>query len=516
MTISDTMTEDALERKRHYQIYLHKCREYCNLTEINIDLDLHNITWEKEECDFSKRNFKRINLSNCTFKGAVSFNNSKFESLILNSSVFQEELSAIEMIVKGESEIEKCIFKKGAIFERVKFCSTVSFKESTFSISSIFKDSFFRDTSIFTSCNFNDFTSFDRAYFNKLVNFDKVQFENAAYFQRVQFAGGVKFNDAKFNNISNFYFVQILLTGDFSNSTFMGGCIFNGAQSNSVLVFKNVIFYADAIFRGTLFDSEFESIYINDEKNQSGKWEEFANIRKLSPDEFMDVDFENAVIHKKFDFRNRKIKGKFNFNSVTFKEHAPEFHNVEFSQDTSFNNLHFPQPNGNEVNARAYRTLKLAFNKLQSTREEQQFFKLEMQEECYIESRGIHDTHPPKFIYKIFGFIADYGFNIKRPLLLQFIIFLIFAELYFCISGNKWQINFANTDWGLTLDLIKFNIGGIVPISLSENLFPSIAKLFGNDFRAGVVSILLIVEKLLSFILWFFMALALRNGFKMK
>jgi len=61
---------------------------------------------------------------------------------------------------------------------------------------------------------------------------------------------------------------------------------------------------------------------------------------------------------------------------------APKFHGCELHQDTSFEGAEFPKPTGSEEAARAYRTLKLAFSKQQAIREEQRFFRLEMEEEA--------------------------------------------------------------------------------------------------------------------------------------
>ena len=62
----------------------------------------------------------------------------------------------------------------------------------------------------------------------------------------------------------------------------------------------------------------------------------------------------------------------------------PLFHNAKLHQDTSFAGVVWPKARASDAAARAYRTLKLAFAQQQATRQEQLFFRKEMEVEALL------------------------------------------------------------------------------------------------------------------------------------
>jgi len=117
----------------------------------------------------------------------------------------------------------------------------------------------------------------------------------------------------------------------------------------------------------------------------------------------------------------------------------PKFQGCELHQDTSFEGAEFPKATGTEEAARAYRTLKLAFNKQQAVREEQRFFKLETEEEAtdhlkkatsafntFRITLGLNEF-TRWLLYRSYAVFSDYGFSALRPLLLWVISLIIFA-----------------------------------------------------------------------------------------
>ena len=428
-------------------------------------LSFDQIIFPENFCDFGNMNLENVEFVKCTFKGRAIFESAQFK----------------------DANFDDAIFENDAIFRHTKLLNA-SFKRATFHGNTIFIDA--QVTSIdFSEANFNAGIQYADIKSCAILKCNKATFRcNAAHqaisFSNIEILNGCFFSEAKFFNEVRFEKSMFSSNIYFDNADFFEKVSFNEATFKGSANFKKSKFYNDA--------------YFQIETASNG------------------MIFINSIFEKESVFVNTKFNNKTDFTGAIFKNKVPSFHGSELHGNTIFHKAQFPDPTGDIENSGAYRALKLAFNKLQATREEQLFFKLEMKEESLIASRGKHDTHPPKWIYKLYGGIAGYGFNLARPSLCLFVVFALFAALYFFIGINQWQISILSPDWVLTLNLIKFNIGGIVPIPLSDNLFPSIAKMFCNDFQAGVVSILLIVEKLLSFILWFFMALALRNGFKMK
>ena len=74
----------------------------------------------------------------------------------------------------------------------------------------------------------------------------------------------------------------------------------------------------------------------------------------------------------------------------------------------------------------AYRTLKLAFNKQQAVREEQRFFRLEMEEET------LRETGIKRWLFRAYKTFSDYGFSVTRPLKYGGLGVLVLTLLYGC------------------------------------------------------------------------------------
>ncbi|MDC7703833.1 hypothetical protein [Vogesella indigofera] len=191
---------------------------------------------------------------------------------------------------------------------------------------------------------------------------------------------------------------------------------------------------------------------------------------------------------------------------------VPEFHGCELHQDTTFDGAKFPPASGNDEAARAYRTLKLAFNKQLALREEQRFFKLEMEEEA-LREQGL--KHWLFWAYKHF---SDYGFSVWLPLRWALCVSALMAMLYGVLSvlGNCLLADVATCHFApqwLTFSLLQT----LPAPGMDKMAMVAADKFLPDDGWWGLgVSVLVIFHKAVVIAALFLVGLALRNLFRLK
>jgi uncharacterized protein YjbI with pentapeptide repeats len=359
------------------------------------------------------------------------------------------------------------------------------------------------------SIDFSGFEFGDCAYFigtklSEEANFTGANFGREAYFFGAQFGSRTNFEYAQFGDMASF---EGALLGNVAN--------FNGAQFGHQASFDGAQFGPRASFEGTQFDSfasfsarSWEMIawvygdLINEAQN-------LAKERDQSPRSFQSITFKNAVFSGSIDFENRDFSSTTDFSGARFGQ-APTFHGTKLHQDTTFDDAIFPSAKrGNDSASRAYRTLKLAFAQQQAIREEQRFFKLEMEEEA------ARETGWRRWLYRAYRELSDFGFSLSRPTWLLLATSFIAALLYAWQAGLTFSLN--NTH---TAALVQFSIASAIP-GLEKLAEPAAIRLFG-EVSKGVAAyglptvITLLAHKAISLLALFLIGLALRNLFKMK
>ncbi len=291
---------------------------------------------------------------------------------------------------------------------------------------------------------------------------------------------------------------------------------FNGACFPPRTKFRDITFKKGANFVG----GEINKL-INTQNEKS-----LVHDKTLAPNVFQEITFLGCKFEGEVNFSNRIFKNTCIFgvssnesliiSKTTFAK-APKFHNCELHQDTSFDGAEFPEATGNEESARAYRTLKLAFNKMQAVREEQRFFKLELAEEAKASS-GLY-----KFLYHSYYALSNFGFSVSKPLwwCLFSIIFFFFSysiALHFahCNSGLDCHIR---TNWlSFNTIVLKFSLINALPLPGIEKIVDlKDCNLYASSGPIGwVITGLIFIQKLFSLVLLFLIGLALKNLFKFK
>jgi hypothetical protein len=198
---------------------------------------------------------------------------------------------------------------------------------------------------------------------------------------------------------------------------------------------------------------------------------------------------------------------------ITTFSAPPVFHDCTICQGFHIHeDIEFPRPSLNRRNAAdAYRTLKLAFSKLQAIREEQRFFKLEMEEET------LRETGLKRWLFKAYKTFSDFGFSMTRPLKYGGLGVLGLTAVYGILSWlgqcglNVHACQFA-PQW------LEFSLLQTLPLPGLDKLSKAASKVFwpeGSWWSLGL-SVLVILHKTLSLAALFLIGLALRNLFKLK
>jgi hypothetical protein len=238
------------------------------------------------------------------------------------------------------------------------------------------------------------------------------------------------------------------------------------------------------------------------------KRKQWAESDGTIPEGFEQVSFTGAIFKESVSFVGRRFEGVTLFERTQFSV-APSFYGCKLHQATSFWHAKFPLAQGNEEAAKAYRTLKLAFAQQQDIREEQRFFKLEMEEEA------ARETGWRRWLYRSYRELSDFGFSVGRPMILLFATSMLAALIYGWQAGLVFDS--ANTH---TAALIHFSLASAIP-GLEKLAEPAALRLFG-EVSKGIANyslptvLTLLTHKAISLLALFLIGLALRNLFKMK
>jgi hypothetical protein len=287
---------------------------------------------------------------------------------------------------------------------------------------------------------------------------------------------------------------------DFRNFIFGDAACFYGTAFNAAL-FTGARFGVRTSFDRCSFayDADFREIHVGAESH-------FTECRFMNPVSFdsshfgPEIGFEYTTFEKSATFRGVKFAGRTVFDRAVFRI-APEFHRSELTTDTSFDGTEFPRPSRSDDAVRAYRILKLAFSKQQAIREEQRFFRLEMEEET------LRETGFKRLCFALYKHLSDFGFSLTRPSILFFAAWLCFASIYGVYSGTEicfsWQDScLLQTEW------LNFSFQQALPL-------PGFEKPGANtNFHVPIAWLAL--HKTLSLVALFLFGLALRNLFKLK
>lgn len=382
----------------------------------------------------------------------ADFRNGNFSERDINFSFFEFGHGA---------DFSKCSWERYADFFQAKFGDECKFIKAILGVRADFRLAQFGDFCDFSELECGHDALFEAAIFGRSANFSKGKWNERIYFSGANFDDGLKFDGTTWGG-----FVSFL--GDFVDGL------------NNRLMTPEKDERTDLVL-----------------KTKIGK-----NFGKVS--------FENCEFQGLADFENRQFTGSTSFAGTKFLI-TPRFYGCELHENTSFEGTFFPQPTGSEESARVYRTLKLAFSKQQAIREEQRFFKLEMEEET------LRETGINRWLFGAYKLFSDYGFSVTRPLLYGSVAVVALSLVYGLLSWLG-QCGLSVGACHFAPQWLEFSLLQTLPLPGLDKLSEAASKAFwpqGAWWSFGL-SALVILHKTLSLAVLFLIGLALRNLFKLK
>lgn len=465
-----------------------------------------------DDADFTDTGFENNAVfTSIDFKGKSDFSGGKFG----NNTDFSDACFTLEAEFFGRK------FGHQTKFNTSIFNAHANFKGATFGLSCAFTHTDFRCDVDFSQTTFSSGADFSHVQFGLHAEFEEAQLKDSASFQFSSFKGPVSFVKSKFGDKTDFrtstFHANADFQGasfgdglDFGTATFRAGCMFQATEYGNCAGFEQTVFFGDADFSASIRGSTTDSSH------------------------FQSVSFASARFNGDVNFEGRKFKSTTRFgraatplekqvDAAVFRG-IPMFHGCELHQDTDLREAifqeDFPACRGGDA-ARAYRTLKLAMEKLKATREEQRFFRLEMKAEHPSLSRG------KRWISTLYSILSDYGFSLWRPIIALLIFSTLFGIGYGLLANactsNQECIQTAITakitsSADRTSDLLKYTLASVAPVPGLDKMQTELrAPLFGQHGWIAVTAVVLeIFHKIVALVMTFLFALALRNLFKMK
>lgn len=433
-------------------------------------------------------------------------------------------------------------------FDKFKFGSFARFDESEWEGIS-FDFAQWGEGSTFFGTSFGQSPSFQYCYWGDKTRFDGASWGLKATFLGANWGHSCSFIGASWASFPIFIFCSWLHSADFTDSTIGWEANFSGAFFGKNCLFENVKFEAAICFNSWSLEEipiEYKKFILNNKKYtvESGNFESIRDI-SFGGSSFSGVDFSGRQFSGNINFgyplkhsAQKRIKlkkdarGQIIFSDnpgsrglpdweyedlerrpITTFSAPPVFHDCTIGQGFHIHeDIEFPQPSFNRRNAAdAYRALKLAFSKQQAIREEQRFFKLEMEEET------LRETGLKRWLFKAYKRFSDYGFSITRPLKYGGLGVLALTLVYGILSWlgqcglNMEGCRFA-PEW------LEFSLLQTLPLPGLDKMSEAASKKFWPDgaWWGLVLSIMVIIHKILSLAALFLIGLALRNLFKLK
>jgi uncharacterized protein YjbI with pentapeptide repeats len=509
--------------------------------DFHVDFSGHTFT---EQTSFSGFIFPpgskgKASFKECSFQKFVDFSSCEFpKSANFEGTKFLEEASFKGCLFTGKAEFIESEFAISADFGNSTFSEITSFKRVKFGAWASFEECNFLGSITIHSIQGNYEVNFERCQFSSLCEIRSADEHGRMSFSYSEFLGEFRFtrmkrikitaNEAKFHKKVTFWNNEASEV-EFSSSTFISQALFVTTTFEGQNLFDRCEFYGHTSFRGSAFPD-----YAGFELSKfKGVFDFSCHLTDSEPKKSQDlkyVSFSGCEFHStaKFDNRNFTSRSRFSKNGegktvfATIFHKAPTFHGCKFHQDTSFHGAKFIQDYGDEA-AKAYRTLKLAFEQLKSIKEEQRFFKLEMQAER-------PDLTGWKWLFSwVYGFCSDYGFSIWRPLATLLAVSVAIGAAHGVIANT-----IADASWKEALTPKPENVGSERTLTTAQYVLintipaPGIDKtqqklredLFETETSptplSAIALFLEFIHKFIALLCVFLSGLAVRNLLKMK
>ena len=394
----------------------------------------------------------------------------------------------------------------------------------------------FGEKADFKGTLFFGLSNFSGARFGRAANFSGARFGGVGLFTGAKFGDSADFTGTAFEFLANFMGTEFGAKAKFTSAAFPDIAAFDCCQFGAQANFEGALFGAVASFRGTQFGAgatfaALSSALIERSWSQAlvdgealRRHIEWARAWDLDGSVFRTIVFSGAQFDGYVSFQNRSFLGTTRFDGLkqrlseggrTIEPRPtrflgiPNFHGCTLHQDTAFDEESFEKVPRDKDAARAFRTLKLAMAQHQATREEQIFFRLEMEAERPSKKGW------KRILFELYKWLSDYGFGFWPPFVLWAACFGVFGLIHASIADpSLLREHGDNPHWSQWWQYVFINA---VPLPGFDRVQePLRLALFCTEGVRSVALVIEAVHKTASLIALFLFGLALRNLFKMK
>jgi len=320
---------------------------------------------------------------------------------------------------------------------------------------------------------------------SKDINFINCIFYSRADFSSLSVFGKLKLANCKFKDAVNFKWCRL-----------EGELIINDSEFHSTTIFKNASFSRHIQIINTKFIGIVDfSVTSNTESKTNESWGNFPSIY-----------FNNSSFGDEVFFINRRFLKTTDFNDCTFNA-APKFQGCLLHEDTTFP----PEKNfpviGNQESASAYRTLKLAMEKIRARNEEAMFSALE--QKCI----HLNPNTPKSFktFSWLYGVTTDYGQSVWHVFRSFLITLFSFFIIYLWIATPTIDPSLT-FDFKLIFKVFIFNLKQTIPPYHAYN--SRIPDWLGSGPNDDFLEIIFNLQTTLNLALLALLVLVLRWRFK--
>lgn len=375
------------------------------------------------------------------------------------------------------------------------FKGKTSFYESYFGDRAYFRNFHATDEVNFAGVHFSGRVYFFSSHFASSVNFRQSHFDGRTFFSNSSFVGGVNFHAVNFRGKTRFEDTRFGADCDFEATHFDWDAFFNGAQFSGDAKFdKKVRFAGNAVFDEAIF------------KRKS--------------------NFSDACFEKTAGFSDGAFKGSTDFYNARFTSHVPTFYQREMHQDTTFTEdpayWPAPTPDNAQHGKQAYTRLRQIAAGNQNPDLEHFFLRQEMR--C---KEVLAKDRIDRWAFAAYRIFSDYGISFAWPAFWLAAVWgfgwgIIGSYLrYSTKCCESVRVIFNGVVGAAENTKISENpIGDGAIISLGNTLpFIDISKKMHEDFFKAApwwLDLLSALQSILGIILIFFIALGLRNRFRLK
>lgn len=164
------------------------------------------------------------NFHNVTFSAEADFDDARF------SGIHPSEITNPE----GANRIPNARFSRNADFSNARFCGPAGFRKAVFERTVWFNDSIFCQDAWFRQVQFAGDAPFFRATFQKAAWFLEAKFDNEAWFERARFYRDVDFSSASFRGGATFDWTMFDMSAVFRAAQCSGAFSFDSTAFGDV------------------------------------------------------------------------------------------------------------------------------------------------------------------------------------------------------------------------------------------------------------------------------------------